>query len=541
MKRSLQVLRYRLLSIIAILAVPAGLLSSAREQYPSGAPQESISMVDQSRSPAFLLDPASVEEGSSSGVWSGRGSHLPKSSLQPAAAFGTPSSTQTSADGATTDRTNNSNAPFIGSDQATLVDTAISFGRDTVGNEATSPSGKSETTGLSLSPLPSEGQGDSLKIARTGIPDATWMPPFEEPKVEEPTDSSGPYITPELQPSSSFPSLFSSLSSLSSSLDRTFKEPDGTTPELSLPHAITLREVHSPPLESPTSPLAGEEETPTSPLKNLPEHLPAAPESVPPASFPPSAFPSLSSTHADPTSASETDPNALGTTGAVGALTNATDLLNYTVDSLANATDVQSNATDLLSGNATDLLSNASFSQRSEGNATGRSSGLPFSSTGNDSLTTEPASTATGNFLNRLVPVATSGPHGPGNHSGPVLDSQHPHAALCLSKMDIVWVVLAISIPVSSCSVLLTICCMRRKKKASSQENNLSYWNNTITMDYFNRHAVELPREIQSLETAEEQETSLPPNGDFTESGVVLVNPFCQETLFINRDKASKT
>ncbi|POI21729.1 hypothetical protein CIB84_014523 [Bambusicola thoracicus] len=44
---------------------------------------------------------------------------------------------------------------------------------------------------------------------------------------------------------------------------------------------------------------------------------------------------------------------------------------------------------------------------------------------------------------------------------------------------------------------------MRRKKKTSNPENNLSYWNNAITMDYFNRHAVELPREIQSLETSE--------------------------------------
>ena len=52
-------------------------------------------------------------------------------------------------------------------------------------------------------------------------------------------------------------------------------------------------------------------------------------------------------------------------------------------------------------------------------------------------------------------------------------------------------------------AVLLTVCCMRRKKKSSSQENNLSYWNNAITMDYFNRHAVELPREITSLDNAE--------------------------------------
>uniref|UniRef100_A0AAQ4S0V5 Transmembrane protein 108 n=1 Tax=Gasterosteus aculeatus aculeatus TaxID=481459 RepID=A0AAQ4S0V5_GASAC len=87
-------------------------------------------------------------------------------------------------------------------------------------------------------------------------------------------------------------------------------------------------------------------------------------------------------------------------------------------------------------------------------------------------------------------------------------------------------------------TVLLTVCCMRRKKKSSSQENNLSYWNNAITMDYFSRHAVELPREIHTLES-EDQDSCLPPNGDYSGSSVVLVNPFCQETLFINRDKAS--
>ncbi|XP_072547012.1 uncharacterized protein tmem108 [Salminus brasiliensis] len=156
----------------------------------------------------------------------------------------------------------------------------------------------------------------------------------------------------------------------------------------------------------------------------------------------------------------------------------------------------------------------------------------------NDLNESETPSTANGSFLNRLVPATTRGPWGAGNQSGPAPDS--PHATtICLGKMDIIWVVLAISVPVSSCSVLLTVCCMRKKKKSASQENNLSYWNNAITMDYFSRHAVELPREIQPLETADEQETCLPPNGDYSDSGVVLVNPFCQETLFINRDKAS--
>ncbi|XP_041101148.1 transmembrane protein 108 isoform X2 [Polyodon spathula] len=154
--------------------------------------------------------------------------------------------------------------------------------------------------------------------------------------------------------------------------------------------------------------------------------------------------------------------------------------------------------------------------------------------------TTESASTATGNFLNRQVPAVTKGPGLPGNLSHVTeVDKPHQRASICLSKVDIVWIILAISVPVSSC-FLLTVCCMRRKKKTSNPENNLSYWNNAITMDYFNRHAVELPREITSLETAEDQEPCSPPNGDYTESGMVLVNPFCQDTLFTNTEQVSE-
>lgn len=150
----------------------------------------------------------------------------------------------------------------------------------------------------------------------------------------------------------------------------------------------------------------------------------------------------------------------------------------------------------------------------------------------------EIASTASGNFLNRQVPATTQDPWMSSNSSGPTMEPPSSRVMICLSRMDIVWIVLAISVPVSSCSVLLTVCCMKRKKKSTSQENNLSYWNNAITMDYFSRHAVELPREIHTLES-EEHDTYLPPNGDYSGSSMVLVNPFCQETLFINRDKAS--
>ncbi|XP_054450960.1 transmembrane protein 108 [Pteronotus mesoamericanus] len=152
-------------------------------------------------------------------------------------------------------------------------------------------------------------------------------------------------------------------------------------------------------------------------------------------------------------------------------------------------------------------------------------------------------STATGNFLNRLVPAGTWKPGTAGNISHVAEGNKPQHrATICLSKMDIAWVVLAISVPISSCSVLLTVCCLRRKKKTANPENNLSYWNNAITMDYFNKHAVELPREIQSLETSEDQlsEPRSPANGDYRDTGMVLVNPFCQETLFVGNDQVSE-
>ncbi|KAM9307488.1 transmembrane protein 108 [Gastrophryne carolinensis] len=153
-------------------------------------------------------------------------------------------------------------------------------------------------------------------------------------------------------------------------------------------------------------------------------------------------------------------------------------------------------------------------------------------------------STATGNFLNRLVPAGTWKPGVPGNISHVTEEGGQPthRETICLSKVDIAWIFLAISVPISSCSVLLTVCCMRRKKKASNPENNLSYWNNAITMDYFNKHAVELPREIQSLETSEDHlsEPRSPANGDYRSGGMVLVNPFCQETLFSGREHISE-
>ncbi|XP_078097116.1 uncharacterized protein tmem108 [Mustelus asterias] len=158
-----------------------------------------------------------------------------------------------------------------------------------------------------------------------------------------------------------------------------------------------------------------------------------------------------------------------------------------------------------------------------------------LSAPGISSVFSESDTTAAGNFLNRVVPAGTRNPQISSNISL-VTEEDKPQqkTTICLSKIDIAWIILAISVPVSSCSVLLTVCCMQKKKKPSNPENNSSYWNNTITMDYFNRHAVELPREIQSFETSEDHlsEPQSPLNDNYVDSGMVLVNPFCQETVF---------
>lgn len=176
----------------------------------------------------------------------------------------------------------------------------------------------------------------------------------------------------------------------------------------------------------------------------------------------------------------------------------------------------------VVKGNATDGLGSVTAAGGLLSNSSLGEADFP----GNRSV---PSSTASGSFLNRQVPPTTQDPWTADNSSGHAVDPPPSRMTICLSRMDIVWIVLAISVPVSSCcksnsnivssigrfqpnppssssslppsAVLLTVCCMRRRKKSSSQENNLSYWNNAITMDYFSRHAVELPRQIHTLES----------------------------------------
>ncbi|XP_046880291.1 transmembrane protein 108 [Hypomesus transpacificus] len=565
MKTSLQVLRCQLLSVIAILALPLGLVSSNQELFPSYAPQDPVSMTAAPQSSPLPAPthapPDTQQEGSSSGYWppqgGGAGIILPTAALSSLGwQHALPSSLVPSskdsflsaADQVNPNTVSSARADPVslimqsepqpqpqpqppGSDLTNSVNVADAVSPDTdpppCTNQASGLPSHPCTAGphseeaslhsgstLPPDPAPPTERGDTLGMERPRASPAPSLDP-QDLGIEEPTDPSQPLLTTELQPSS-----LSSLSSSSSSSSRaeadtargqTLREPAQTKLKQAPAHAITLREVHPSLNEPPTSELLV-----VSPSDKAPP--PAIPPSSPPDSLltPTSLAPELK-LHPVSTIATVTNHNT--TEEAAGSK-----------DAPPPTTAPQGNATVEHGplGNATEggLLSNSSAPD-SPG------------SQGNSSADSESPSTASGNFLNRLVPATTRDPWGLGNGSGPALDSSLGRATICLSRIDIVWIVLAISVPVSSCSVLLTVCCMRRKKKSSSQENNLSYWNNAITMDYFSRHAVELPREIQSLETAEEQETCLPPNGDYSDSGVVLVNPFCQETLFINRDKAS--
>ncbi|XP_056155520.1 transmembrane protein 108 [Lampris incognitus] len=371
---------------------------------------------------------------------------------------------------------------------------------------------KTAARGTPVSSSASE-RGDTQEQERA---DSLDLPQHVEPwrlSIEQPTSPGQQYVT-ELRPSS-FTSSSSSVD-IEPASGLALREFAQGNSRLAKPHTITLREVHGDINEPPTMPLVAELEGSVPPIATPPENT----------TLPAPTLPSTPALAHKPTDKTVPDPTAMPT--------------NHTVTNIS--TDGEGHGRDIPApspppeGNGTDgALRNVTVDEGIIFN--GSSPELPPSQ-GNSSPPLEPPSTANGNFLNRLVPTTPRDPRVLGNSSGPTLNSPLSRTTICFSRMDIVWIVLAISVPVSSCSVLLTVCCMRRKKKSSSQENNLSYWNNAITMDYFSRHAVELPREIHTLES-EEHDTCLPPNGDYSSSSVVLVNPFCQETLFINRDKAS--
>ncbi|XP_029001549.1 transmembrane protein 108 [Betta splendens] len=465
MKTSLQILRCQLLSVLAILAMPVGLVSSVHKLYLSQTSQDSVSMATTQSIPLLPPEPSHPD-------WHQEGSGSGDQSFQAAWLLSTPGlqALDTNTVMPNTVNTESQMKRPLESKSGVVNQghihklVRVPHNLLPVSSSPIFPSTAAPNIDVdSADPVSSNGsiRGNMLTVSR------------DEPqrlRVVKPTDPS--QRVPYRQPSSlRFPST---------------DEDPALGLDLRRAQAGTLREARAA-NEPPTKALTIQPEAVST--VQSPQEGPVSTE----LSF-----------RKQPT----VIPNNETTTGA--AHSPAAD---------GNRTDGAPPANATAYG---ELLSNSSALERASGQ--GDASEAP--------------STASRNFLNRQVPGTTQEPWAQGNSSGPTVDSPPSRTPICLSRMDFVWIVLAISVPVSSCSVLLTVCCMRRKKKSSSQENNLSYWNNAITMDYFSRHAVELPREIHTLES-EEHDTCLPPNGDYSGSSVVLVNPFCQETLFINRDKAS--
>ncbi|XP_059183002.1 transmembrane protein 108 [Centropristis striata] len=513
MKTSLQVLRCQLLSVLAFLALPVGLVSSAQELYPSKTSQDSVSMARSS--PLSAPIPAPVDwhqEGSSSGEWSSKGGTqssniiLPTVTLQPPALLHTTQTSRLDHD-APPNTVSTEGQPLEPSSDSVghmhkLVRVPQVHNPVTVStNQASSSSSSTAAPNIDVESPARGAPNPSALLSSSGSDRGDTLAAHhvnpQKLSVEGPTNPGWKHV-----PDPELPSLSSSSMKADPALGLKLREHARGPPEPAAHHTITLREVHGS-IEPPTAELVVEPRAVSvTPVQSPPENLTST------AATPALSTELLKTQNPTIIPNNYTAPNETTTENGSGVV-NGSD--NVPVGHwLGNVTAYGG------------LLSNSS-------------SGKDSSAQGNGS---ESLSTASGNFLNRQVPATTQDPWTPGNSSGPTVDSPPSRMTICLSRMDIVWIVLAISVPVSSCSVLLTVCCMKRKKKSSSQENNLSYWNNAITMDYFSRHAVELPREIHTLES-EDHDTCLPPNGDYCGSSVVLVNPFCQETLFINRDKAS--
>ncbi|XP_062297392.1 LOW QUALITY PROTEIN: transmembrane protein 108 [Scomber scombrus] len=486
MKTSLQVLRCQLLSVLAFLALPAGLLSSAQEPHLIQTSQDSVSMAAAHISPLSAPKSSQMDlhlEGSGSGEWSSTGGTQPSDIILPTVtlhplAWRHLTQTQTQTSSLAHEK------PPIHDDRYCHPKHCERHARSR-GPKATR-----------IIPRSLASSSSSPKSPSTDVPNID---------VESAARGASNPVALMSTLGTHRPSQLSSMTSLSSSsMDGlNLRKQAQSVQEMAAHHTITLREVPSNP-EPPTDPLVTEP-TSVSPVKSPPENL---------------AF--TMSTPAQPT---ETATNTQSPT----VIQN-----NHTVANETTTKDSQG---------VSHFTSRSWHRQCTQpGNITSSRDLLPTSSTAKEAPaqenSSESPSTASRNSLEQRFPATTEDPSTVGNSSGSTIDSPVSRMTICLSRMDIVWIVLAISVLVSSCSILLTVCCMRRKKKSSSQENNLSYWNNAITMDYFSRHAVELPREIHTLES-EEQDSCLPPNGDYSGSSVVLVNPFCQETLFINRDKAS--
>lgn len=176
-------------------------------------------------------------------------------------------------------------------------------------------------------------------------------------------------------------------------------------------HVITSREVHE---EPPTDELVLEQKSGSVvPFVTLPGNL-----------------------------TSSTSPSAMSTEPSLSTQNPTTIPNNHTASN--DTTTVEEVRVD--QGNGTDIV------PRLLGNVTAvMVTNSSVESLGDPGNSSEPSSPATGNFLNMQVPATTEDPWTPGSSPGPTIVSPPSRLTICLSRLDIVWIVLAISVPVSSC------------------------------------------------------------------------------------------
>ncbi len=433
--------------VLAFLALSVGLVSSAQELYLSQTSQDPVSMAAAHSSPLSATKPPPLDwhqEGSSSGEWSSKGGTqssniiLPTAALHPLTLLRT---TQTSS-------LANDESPFHDTNTITTytvsteshVKQSLELGSGIVNQGPmhnlvrvpqihnpvpVSPNQASSSNSSSPESLSTEvpnidvestarGAPNSLALMSTSGSDRgdTLTAHHVEPQklsVEEPTDPSREYV-PDLDRSSLASLSFSSVDA-NPALGLKLRE----NARGAAHHAITLREVHAvnepPTKELEVEPTVG----PFTPVKNLTSTAPNPS---------PSTEPSLKTENPTNIPSNHTAPSKTTTDEGHGQA-------------------FQGNGTDNTPlghwlGNVTaygGLLSDGSSVE--EVPAQGNSS--------------EPPSTQNGSYLNRQVPATTQDPWMAGNSSGPTVDSPPPRMMICLSRMDIVWIVLAISVPVSSC------------------------------------------------------------------------------------------
>lgn len=398
--------------VLAFLALPVGL--AAQELYLSQTSQDSVSMAAAHSSPLTPPKPSPMDwhqEGSSSGELTSKGKQptniilsavasLPKSQNPPILDTNTVSSA---------DHVNQPQEPSYDITNQGLMHKLVRVPQVhnpvTVSTKQASSSPKFSSIAIPNIDVESGAEGAPNPLAATSSPGSDRGDTVDAQHIESQklsVDSANPrhQHVPDLQPSS-----LTALSSPDVARGLKLREHSVGTPELAAHHTITLREVHAVD-EPPTDELVVE------PTQGSDARVESPPEKLAStaSTITLSTVPSLESQHSTVNSETTTE------------IPHSNSTRDHTL-------------------------------RRWMWNVTTHGGLLP-----NNSLAEEPssqrnrselASTASGNFLNRQVPATTNDPWTTSNSSGPTVDS--PLSRICLSRMDIVWIVLAISVPVSSC------------------------------------------------------------------------------------------